>query len=54
MNDLQRSLLFWLLLVAAPIVWLWYIDNGSLFGATLVASAFVGAAFYVRAGRTKK
>ena len=54
MNDLQRSLLFWLLLVAAPIVWLWYIDNGTLFGATLVALVCVGAAFYVRAGRTKK
>ena len=56
MNDSQRTMLFWLLLVAAPLVFL-FIAAGSggepLLGI-LGALGCVGAALYIRAGRGKQ
>ena len=53
MNDSQRNLLFWLLLLTTPVVWLYTSQEAGLPAGILVAIACVGAAFYVRAGRTK-
>jgi EamA domain-containing membrane protein RarD len=59
MNDSQRKLLFWLLLLSSPLVS--FLLAKSLFGNDIrelgflaLLIAIIGAAFYIRAGRSKK
>jgi hypothetical protein len=58
MNDSQRSLVFWLLIVAAPFAYVYAGTVASadtaIFASTLAALACVGGAFLIRAGRSKK
>ena len=55
MNDSQRSLLFWLLLLASPLSFLAVAQMvGEWFAGILAGFMCILVAFYLRAGREKK
>ena len=50
MTDVQRTVLFWVLIALAPLTF-FYVDG---LAAGIAAGICLGAAFYVRAGRSTK
>ena len=58
MSDSQRSLIFWLLLLASPLAYIATFNLlggglGDVFLGVLAGCVCIGGAFYVRSGREK-